>query len=107
MADMQKLELEIILTSRILRQVKRGRRCAIYSVHNKAGTLYGHEVIRIKQRDAEEAFGRDYPAREIYPNNEEWGRLAWSYGVNQTAEAMTAYDYLLRQERAAAAANGS
>jgi hypothetical protein len=95
---MQKLETEIMLSSRILRQVKRGKRCALYSVHNKAGTLYGHEVIRIKVAEPMVAFEREYPLRELYPGNEEWGRLAWSYGTQQTAEAEKAFECLLRQE---------
>jgi hypothetical protein len=84
---MQKLETEIMLSGRILRQLKRGRKCALYAVHNKADTLYGHEVIRIKIAEPVEAFGQHYPLRELYPGNEEWGRLAWSYGTTQTAEA--------------------
>ena len=95
---MQKLETEIMMSGRILRQIRRGKRCAIYAVHNKAGTLYGHEVIRIKVAEPVLAFEREYPLRELYPGNEEWGRLAWSYGTGQAAEAEKAFDYLLRQE---------
>ncbi len=34
----------------------------------------GHfELVRLREVEASEIYGRDYPAREVYPGNEKWG----------------------------------
>ena len=39
-----------------------------------------HEVFKIKVRREEiSQQGKQYPKREIYPNNEDFGRIAWNY----------------------------
>jgi hypothetical protein len=38
-----------------------------------------YEVFRIKIAEEEEAFGNHYPKREVYPGNEDFGRVAWTY----------------------------
>jgi hypothetical protein len=43
------------------------------------------EVFLIKVRPAEKAFGKDYPAREAYPSNEDFGKWAWCYSNEQRA----------------------
>ena len=40
---------------------------AIYEVSNRAGILYGFEVIEIKIHPAQEILGRCYLEREGYP----------------------------------------
>ena len=37
------------------------------------------EVFRVRITEAEEAFGRSYPRREVYPGNEDFGATAWCY----------------------------
>lgn len=38
-----------------------------------------YETFRIKKQAANEMFGRSYPNRELYPGNEEFGVIAWTY----------------------------
>jgi hypothetical protein len=38
-----------------------------------------YEVFRIKIAEEGEAFGKQYPKREVYPGNEDFGRVAWTY----------------------------
>jgi hypothetical protein len=96
--SMERLALRIEIAGRILRQVKRGKRCALYAVSNRAGTLYGHEVIKIKRLEPKVIIGIAYGLREGYPSNKEWGTLAWSFGTQQTDVAERAFAYLLKQE---------
>jgi hypothetical protein len=44
---------------------------AIYELPNKGEFLRGYEVVVIRIRRAEQAFGRFYPEREVYPGNED------------------------------------
>lgn len=53
-----------------MKQVWRDKDTAIYAYPG------GYEVIVVKKAPAEFKFGKNYPAREVYPGNEEWGRLA-------------------------------
>lgn len=61
-------------------QVMRTESKALYE---SDGDFY--EVFRIKIRPAEEAFGREYPEREIYPGNEDFGKFAWCYSQYENA----------------------
>jgi hypothetical protein len=54
---MKKLETEIKVQNRILKQLKRERDVAIYELFGANGMLYGYEVIIIKVRKDREAFG--------------------------------------------------
>lgn len=38
-----------------------------------------YEVFYVKQLKAENLFGRDYPDREAYPSNEDFGSIAWCF----------------------------
>jgi hypothetical protein len=100
MSEMRLLRTEIPLQGRTLRQLKRQARIALYGLYGPGDILYGYEVIVIKIRPAEEAFGREYPERELYPssakNSDDWGRIAWSYGRNDLAGAEERYAGLLR-----------
>lgn len=50
------------------------------------------EVFRIKIDEARELFGRNYPRREIYPGNEDFGVTAWGYKDEKLARKR--YDVL-------------
>ena len=76
------LSTELGVQNRTLRQVKREGRIALYEVYGPNGVLYGFEVVIIKVAKARFVFDRQYPEREVYPANEDWGSLAWSYGRN-------------------------
>ncbi|HSS16474.1 MAG TPA: hypothetical protein VLQ29_05790, partial [Candidatus Dormibacteraeota bacterium] len=51
---------------------------AVYEQRNPFGVLLGYEAIAIKRQEPCRVFGRQYPAKEIYPCSEDWGRLAIS-----------------------------
>src|SRR6267378_2132639 len=79
---MELLETELKVQNRTLKQIKRQGRVALYELYGANGMLYGFEVVFIKIAKARNVFGKDYPEREVYPGNEDWGSLAWSYGRN-------------------------
>lgn len=37
------------------------------------------EVFRIKKSKVSIVFGKEYPAREVYPGNEDFGSTAWCF----------------------------
>jgi hypothetical protein len=38
-----------------------------------------HEIFKIQIKPAGKVYGKHYPEREIYPNNEAFGKWAWCY----------------------------
>ena len=60
------------------RQIWRDDHAAIYEQRNAFGAFIGYEAIAIKRQEASRVFGRQYPAKEIYPCSEDWGKLAIS-----------------------------
>jgi len=38
-----------------------------------------YEVFRMKKSGATTMMGRSYPAREVYPGNEDFGKIAWCF----------------------------
>ncbi len=59
-------------------QVWRDEHAAVYKQFGAFGQFIGYEAIAIKKTEPSEVFGKKYPAREVYPGNEEWGKLAIS-----------------------------
>lgn len=53
--------------------------------------MVGFEVGRIKKVSAATVFGKDYPEREVFWSNEDFGQIAWF-----TTTAQKAYD-IMRQ----------
>jgi len=70
------------------RQVWRDDYAAVYEQRNAFGAFLGYEAIAIKRQEACRVFGRQYPAKEIYPCSEDWGKLAIS--VSDLDRAMDA-----------------
>jgi hypothetical protein len=66
-------------------QVWRDDHAAVYEQHN-AIRLLGYEAITIKKQEAKSMFGKDYPAKELYPCSEDWGTLAFT--TNSLEKAM-------------------
>ncbi len=54
-------------------QAWRDKDFAIYEQRGQLNQFIGYEVIKIKKQEANHMFGRDYPARELYPSSEDWG----------------------------------
>jgi hypothetical protein len=51
---------------------------AVYEQRNAFGAFLGYEAIAIKRQEPCRVFGRRYPAKELYPCSEDWGKLAIS-----------------------------
>lgn len=97
---MQILSLTLRVQNRTLQQVKREGRIAFYELYGPNGTLYGFEVIIVKLHPAEAIRGKEYPEREGYSSNEDWGKLAWSYGRNFGEDAEQTFVRLCQKEAA-------
>ena len=75
----QPLAIEIVQNGgHHYRQVWRDDYAAVYEQRNAFGAFIGYEAISIKRQEACRVFGRQYPAKEIYPCSEDWGKLAIS-----------------------------
>jgi hypothetical protein len=44
------------------------------------------EVFRVKIKEEGEVFGKTYPKREVYPQNEDFGSFAWCYQNEASAD---------------------
>jgi hypothetical protein len=80
---MRKLESEIKTNGHLYKQIDRTQNTAIYSQHTKDGQLAGHEVFIIKIGKETEINGTLIPERELYPKNEDFGKTAWSVGIDK------------------------
>jgi len=45
-----------------------------------------YEVFKIKVSPPKSMFGKDYPEREVYPGNEDFGVWAWCFNNKTVAE---------------------
>ena len=69
-----------------LTQLKRVRAVAIYKqAKNEQAPAF--EVVIIRRREASFAFGKDFPATEYYPHNEDWGTYGFTYRTLEEALA--------------------
>jgi hypothetical protein len=66
-----------------LTQLKRLGAVAIYKQAKTQQVTF--EVVIIRQREASFAFGKDFPATEYYPHNEDWGTYGFSYRTLEEA----------------------
>jgi hypothetical protein len=84
---MELLELEIEHHGgRILKQVKRTDKAAIYALYGVQDFLFRYEVIVVKISP--------YAEFEVYPGDEEWGRFGWSFAPTDRERAEAAYAWL-------------
>jgi hypothetical protein len=95
---MQPLAETLKVQNRTLQQVKRQGCVALYELYGPNGMLYGFEVVVAKVRPAEEILGRFYSEREVYPSNEDSGKLLWSYGRNYRDLAEECFERASRLE---------
>ena len=58
----------------------------------------GWEVIIVSQKEAGEIMGRQYPKREVYPGNEQFGSHAWTF--NDFSDANRKYRSLFKVKQA-------
>jgi len=59
----------------------------------KKNVLIGYEVIVIRKQKAQTFFGREYPAKEIYPGPESWGTFGFSF--KNLKDAKNKFEYLI------------
>lgn len=68
--------------------VKRTDKVAMYLLRNvPGGNITGYETFLIMVDKEATKFGRDYPEREHFPSNEEFGTIAWSWISLEKAES--------------------
>jgi hypothetical protein len=74
------------------KQVWRDEHAAVYEQYGAFGQFIGYEAIAVKKTEAGNIMGRDYPARETYPNSEDWGTYAISVSdLDRAMEAAKAF----------------
>lgn len=84
---MKQLETVLIKNKFVYKQVKRNKNKAIYSQHyQENGPIVAYEVFKIKQRKATVIYGKEYPAQEVFPADNNFGYTAWSCRTLQRAE---------------------
>jgi hypothetical protein len=66
-----------------LTQLKRLGAVAIYKQTKTEQVTF--EVVIIRKREASFAFGKDFPATEYYPHNEDWGTYGFTYRTLEEA----------------------
>lgn len=76
---------------------------ALLTQSQPKGYLCSYEVVVVQKRKAELAFGRDYPAREAMPSNEEWGEHAWTF--NELDRAQVKFNALVDAQVSAKLSN--
>jgi hypothetical protein len=79
--SVQALPLTAGHSDHTLKQVWRDQTHAVYKHLGCYGQFSGWESILIKTAPAGRIFGKDYPDREVYPGNEDFGRYALSVGA--------------------------
>ena len=77
------------------RQIWRDDHAAVYEQRNAFAAFLGYEAIAVKRAEPCHAFGKDYPARELYPCSEDWGTRAIS--VSDLDRAMDAAKHLSKR----------
>lgn len=74
-----KLPLEMKKGGFTHKQIKRGKKAAIYSKESD-GEIIGYEVFLIKVAPEGERWGKKFEAREVYPGNSSFGASAFCLG---------------------------
>jgi len=82
----QALKLKTGHSDHTLEQVWRDETHAVYKHFGSYGQFIGWESILIKVAPAQRIFGKDYPHREVYPSNEDFGHYALSVGAQYDLE---------------------
>lgn len=75
---MKTLETEFTSRGFTHRQVFREGNVAIYERTKPGWSRTHYEVIRIRTAKASHRFGKDFPATELYPAAEQWGRFGFT-----------------------------
>lgn len=68
-------------------RLKRVNRVCLYRREGKSSALPTYEVVKLRVLKAGLVNGVEYPEREAYPNNEQFGVLGWCFDSLALAEA--------------------
>lgn len=93
---MKTLSTEITSRGFTYRQIERRGNAAIYSQHlkGKSGKPLAYEVIIIKSHNGYTLGGAWIPPSEMYPGQESFGTLGWSYSTLMSNALEIALDKL-------------
>jgi hypothetical protein len=80
------LKLTLRHSDHELKQAWSDKTHAVYQHFGSRGQFIGWEAILIKVAPARRIFGKDYPEREVYPSNKDFGRYALSVGAQYDLE---------------------
>lgn len=69
-----------------LRQVAREGMVALYEKFRSPDGIKRFELVVLQHRPAEIVCGKPYPARECYPNSNEWGQRGWTFLTLDSAQ---------------------
>jgi hypothetical protein len=61
-----------------MQMVMRQGDVAVFARKSATMTAFEYEVVIVQKTDEKEMFGKVYPAHEVMPGDEEWGRYGWS-----------------------------
>lgn len=67
------------------KQLDRIKNVAIYQVIKKGSERKWWDVVKIQSHDKYVIADKIIPAAETYPNNEDWGNVAWTFIRKQDA----------------------
>jgi hypothetical protein len=95
---MRLLDINIGHDGRQLHQLQRRGNVAIYELRGEYGLLFGYEIIRIRVQKEREIYGNITVEREVYPSDSQFGKMGFSYGINQEKEAFERFDMLVHAE---------
>lgn len=84
---MKRLDTEIRTNNHHYKLLRRSEEVALYrQFHPESGQLVGYELFKIKTRPLEIISGKEYPEREVYATNADWGKTAWTLSCKLSEE---------------------
>jgi hypothetical protein len=101
---MKQLDINIGHDGRQLNQLQRIGNVAMYELKGEQGLFYGYEVIKTRVQKEREIYGNITVEREVYPSDSQFGKMGFSYGINQEKEAFERFDTLVHAEAEGATA---
>jgi len=71
----------------------------VFLVAPHAKRLIGYELIRVRVKEAANLpGGKTVPRREVYPNDEEFGRHGWYFSYGEFETVLARFKLLLEEE---------
>lgn len=80
---MRRLDIEYKTNGTEYKLFRRSEKVALYKQYSKEGDLIAYELFKIHKRPQETIKGIDYPEREIFASNQQFGLDAWAIPVRR------------------------